>query len=131
LKVNIPYRGSQGPLHLLIDSTGIKVEGEREWNARKHGGAKRHMWRKTHTGIDKKTLEIRAAEFTSSGVNPSWVVEVWDVESREAVRIDTEEAEDPAAQGEVGLTLPTEDNFAVRHLASVGSPKVWVVNLRT
>jgi len=26
LAVNIPYRGSQGPLHLLIDSTGIKVE---------------------------------------------------------------------------------------------------------
>lgn len=25
LKVNIPYRGSDGPLHLLIDSTGIKV----------------------------------------------------------------------------------------------------------
>jgi hypothetical protein len=37
LKVNIPYRGSAGPLHLLIDSTGIKVE----WNARKHGGTKR------------------------------------------------------------------------------------------
>lgn len=34
LKVNIPYRGSEGPLHLLIDSTGIKVEGEGEWNAR-------------------------------------------------------------------------------------------------
>jgi len=33
LKVNIPYRGSQGPLHLLIDSTGIKVEGEGEWLA--------------------------------------------------------------------------------------------------
>jgi|688.fasta_scaffold550429_1 hypothetical protein len=31
LKVNIPYRGSAGPLHLLIDSTGIKVEGEGEW----------------------------------------------------------------------------------------------------
>jgi hypothetical protein len=41
LKVNIPYRGSDGPLHLLVDSTGIKVEGEGEWNARKHGGAKR------------------------------------------------------------------------------------------
>ena len=36
LAVNIPYRGSNGPLHLLIDSTGIKVEGEGEWNARKH-----------------------------------------------------------------------------------------------
>ena len=38
LAVNIPYRGSKGPLHLLIDSTGIKVEGEGEWHARKHGG---------------------------------------------------------------------------------------------
>jgi hypothetical protein len=28
LAVNIPYRGSKGPLHLLVDSTGIKVEGE-------------------------------------------------------------------------------------------------------
>jgi len=36
LAVNIPYRSSKGPLHLLIDSTGIKVEGEGEWNARKH-----------------------------------------------------------------------------------------------
>jgi hypothetical protein len=31
LKVNIPCRGSDGPLHLLVDSTGIKVEGEGEW----------------------------------------------------------------------------------------------------
>lgn len=68
LKVNIPYRGSDGPLHLLIDSTGIKVEGEGEWNARKHGGAKRRVWRKVHIGIDEKTLEIRAAEFTTSDV---------------------------------------------------------------
>ena len=35
--MNIPYRG-QGPLHLLIDSTGIKAEGEGEWHARKHSG---------------------------------------------------------------------------------------------
>ena len=41
--VNIPHRGSQGPLDLLIDSTGIKVEGEGEWNARQHGGAKRRV----------------------------------------------------------------------------------------
>ena len=68
LKVNIPYRGSQGPLHLLIDSTGIKVEGEGEWNARKHGGTKRRVWRKIHIGIDERTLEIRATEFTTSDV---------------------------------------------------------------
>jgi hypothetical protein len=68
LKVDIPYRGSEGPLHLLIDSTGIKVEGEGEWNARKHGGPKRRVWRKIHIGIDEQTLEIRAAEFTTSDV---------------------------------------------------------------
>ena len=28
LPVAIPYRGLPGPLHLLIDSTGIKAEGE-------------------------------------------------------------------------------------------------------
>ena len=32
LKMNIPYRSLDGPLHLLIDSTGIKVEGEGEWS---------------------------------------------------------------------------------------------------
>ena len=68
LAVNIPFRGSQGPLHLLIDSTGIKVEGEGEWNARKHGGPKRRVWRKIHIGIDAQTLEIRAVEVTTSDV---------------------------------------------------------------
>ncbi len=80
LKVNIPYRGSGGPLHLLIDTEpvsatgsseparGIKVEGEGEWNARKHGGTKRPVWRKIHIAIDEKTLEIRAAELTTSDV---------------------------------------------------------------
>ena len=68
LAVNIPYRGSQGPLHLLIDSTGIKAEGEGEWHARKHGGPKRRLWRKIHLGIDEQTLEIRAIEVTGSNI---------------------------------------------------------------
>jgi transposase len=66
LAVNIPYRGAKGPLHLLIDSTGIKVEGEGEWNARKHGGPKRRVCSKIHIGIDEQTLEIRAVEITGS-----------------------------------------------------------------
>jgi hypothetical protein len=77
--VNIPYRGAEGPLHLLIpalgkqtnhcravDSTGIKVEREGECNARKHGGPKRRVWRKIHIGIDEQTMEIRAIEITGS-----------------------------------------------------------------
>lgn len=54
LAVNIPHRGSQGLLDLLIDSTGIKVEGEGEWNAQ----ARRHQtpcMAQDHIGIDEKT----------------------------------------------------------------------------
>lgn len=74
LAVNIPYRGSQGRLHLLIDSTGIKVEGEGEWHARKHGGTKRRVWRKIHLGIDEQTLEIRAVEITGSHIGDAPVL---------------------------------------------------------
>ncbi len=48
--------------------TGIKVEGEGEWNARMRGGAKHRVWRKIHIGIDEKSLEIRAAKFTTSDI---------------------------------------------------------------
>lgn len=40
---NIPYRGSKGPLHQLIDRTGIKIEGEGNWHARRRGGTKRRV----------------------------------------------------------------------------------------
>ena len=68
LNVSLPFRGGTGPLSLLIDSTGIKSEGEGEWNARKHGGPKRRIWRKIHIGIDEETLEVRAVDVTTSNV---------------------------------------------------------------
>ena len=68
LPVSILYSGSSGPLHLLIDSTGIEAEGEGEWHARKHGGPKRRFWRKIHIGIDEETLAIRAVEVTTSSI---------------------------------------------------------------
>ncbi len=68
LSVAIPYRGETGPLHLLIEATGIKAEGEGEWNARKHGGPKKRLWRKLHLGMDEETLEIRAVGITTSNV---------------------------------------------------------------
>ena len=68
LNVILPYRGSTGPLNLLIDSTGINAEGKGEWNARKHGGSKRRVWRKIHIGIDEETLEVRAVEVTGSNI---------------------------------------------------------------
>ena len=57
-----------------MDSTGIKVRGEGEWHARKHGGAKRRVWRKVHLGIDDATLEVRAVEITGSHVGDAPVL---------------------------------------------------------
>lgn len=37
LAVQIPYRRADGPLNLLVASTGIKFLGDGEWQARKHG----------------------------------------------------------------------------------------------
>jgi len=53
-------------LNLLIDSTGVKAEGDGEWSARKHGPSKPRDWRKVHLRVDAETLEIRAIEVTGS-----------------------------------------------------------------
>ncbi len=74
LAVQLPYRGSNGSLHLLVDSTGIKVRGEGEWHARKHGGARRRVWRKVHLAVDEATLEVRGVEITSSNVGDAPVL---------------------------------------------------------
>jgi hypothetical protein len=51
-------------LHLLVDSTGIKICGEGEWKVKKHGAEYRRAWRKVHLAIDAATLDIRAVEMT-------------------------------------------------------------------
>lgn len=50
---------------LLINSTGIKGEGEGEWKARKHGDPKYRILREVHLGIDDQTLDIQAVDFTN------------------------------------------------------------------
>jgi DDE family transposase len=45
------------PLHLLVDSTGLKIYGEGEWLDQKHGIRSRRRWRKLHLGIDTVTMK--------------------------------------------------------------------------
>jgi hypothetical protein len=56
------------PLHLLIDSTGLKMYGEGEWLEEKHGKRSRRRWRKLHLAIDANSHEIVAVELTSDEV---------------------------------------------------------------
>ncbi len=64
LAVRIPVRRRAEPLHLLVDSTGIKIHGEGEWKVKKHGPEYRRGWRKVHLAIDAQTQEICAVEVT-------------------------------------------------------------------
>jgi hypothetical protein len=68
LEVALGGRTSSGGLHLLVDSTGIKMMGEGEWKTRKHGASYRRQWRKVHLGIDAITLDIRAIEVTTNAI---------------------------------------------------------------
>ncbi|MDP9877559.1 hypothetical protein J2W25_001865 [Variovorax boronicumulans] len=68
LSVAIATRRSSAGLHLLIDSTGVKMLGEGEWKTKKHGADYRRQWRKVHLGIDAQTLEIRAIEITDNAI---------------------------------------------------------------
>jgi Transposase DDE domain len=73
LRIDLP-RKAQGPLHLVIDSTGLKVYGEGEWKARQHGYSKRRTWLKLHLAIDPETHEIQAAVVTEPGVTDAEAV---------------------------------------------------------
>ena len=56
------------PLHLLIDSTGLKMYGEGEWLEEKHGKRSRRRWRKLHLAIDANSHDVVAVELTSDEV---------------------------------------------------------------
>jgi hypothetical protein len=58
-----PQVAPHGPLHLLIDSTGLKLFGKGEWDFEKHGRARR-SWRKLHIAVDSETGEIVASVLT-------------------------------------------------------------------
>src|SRR5215203_4559395 len=59
-----PHVVPHGPLHLLIDSTGLKLFGKGEWSGEKHGRARR-SWHKLHLAVDAETGEIVASVLTS------------------------------------------------------------------
>ena len=56
------------PLHLVVDSTGLKIYGEGEWLDAKHGSRSRRRWRKLHIGINADRHEVVVAELTPDDV---------------------------------------------------------------
>ena len=57
------------PLHLLVDSSGLKLCGPGEWLIEKHGTKTRRFWRKLHLGLDAGTGQIVASVLTTNEVD--------------------------------------------------------------
>jgi hypothetical protein len=55
---------SEGPVHILIDSTGLQVYGAGQWLEEKHGARSRRGWRKLHLALDADSGEIVAHVMT-------------------------------------------------------------------
>lgn len=70
LKIKRPsMKISKDPIHLVVDSTGLKLYGEGEWKVKKHGAEKRRDWLKLHLAIDQNTHEIEACLLTADNVH--------------------------------------------------------------
>jgi hypothetical protein len=64
LSLDLGVSPTEGPRHVLVDSTGLKVFSEGEWKVRQHGVGKRRTWRKL--AVDAKPREIVAMALTES-----------------------------------------------------------------
>ena len=71
LEVELPRRKKNEPLHLVVDSTGMKVYGEGEWKVRQHGYTRRRTWRKLHLAVDEATHEFVAVVVSTNSFKDS------------------------------------------------------------
>ena len=55
-----------GPVHVVIDATGLKVHGAGEWLTEMYGARGKRTWRKLHLAVDSGTGEILACELTGN-----------------------------------------------------------------
>jgi hypothetical protein len=58
-----------GPLHLLVDSTDLKLGEAGEWLIEKHGASRSRTWRKLHIGVDADSGEIVAVAVTRRDID--------------------------------------------------------------
>ncbi len=63
-----PRVAPNSPIHLVIDSTGLKLFGQGEWDEEKHGRTRR-SWRKLHLAVDAGTGEIVACLLTDNAAD--------------------------------------------------------------
>jgi hypothetical protein len=75
MKIKLPpvCKDSGGGYVASLDSTGVKIHGQGEWNRKKHSQKDRRQWVKMHLIIDNDTMQILGVEATADDVHDSEV----------------------------------------------------------
>jgi len=136
-RIDLP-RHAEGPVHLVIDSTGMKVYGEGESKLRQHGYSKRRTWRKLHLAIDPESHEILGAMVTEPGVTDAEVVpDLLGQVGRPVLSVGADGAYDQeevyqavAGSGAVPVIPPRKDAKIKIHGNTKGDPHPRDTNLR-
>jgi hypothetical protein len=70
-------------VHVVVDSTGLKVFGEGEWKVRQHGYSKRRTWMKLHLAVDESDNQILSVVLTDNSYKDNEVFEelMYDIEA--------------------------------------------------
>ena len=75
VNIKISRRAKGEPIHIVVDSTGLKVYGEGEWKVRQYGYTKRRTWRKLHLAVDESSGQIEAVVVSTNSVSDGEVLE--------------------------------------------------------
>ena len=79
LEIDLGVRKTGEAIHLLVDSTGVKVAGEGEWKTRQWKAEYHRTWIKLHLGLDRNSGQIMAAVVTDAkGGDPDHFPDVLD-----------------------------------------------------
>jgi hypothetical protein len=65
LKVSLEVLPTEGPIDIIVDSTGVKILGAGEWRSEAYRQPKRRTWRKLHLSVNAASQEIVAECLTS------------------------------------------------------------------
>jgi len=95
------------PVHVVVDSTGLKIFSEGEWYVRQRGVGKRRAWRTIHLAVDETGediigIEVTTADRGDSEVFPDLLAQVDDevVQVSAAGSYDTERRVPPSRRFE-------------------------------
>ncbi|MDH3603045.1 MAG: IS5 family transposase, partial [Candidatus Tectomicrobia bacterium] len=66
-------RAPQGPVCVIVDSSGLKVCGQGEWHSQKHGEKKAKRWKKLHLGVNDQGRIVASKVTESHEQDPSQV----------------------------------------------------------